>query len=52
MKNSNPNSVSETVCGVDNPEVPSENCATREVQDALSQILRDGAPKILQTAIQ
>lgn len=52
MKNSNQKSVSETVCGIDNPEVASENSSTCEVQDVLSQILREGAQKMLQSAIQ
>ena len=52
MKNSKQKSVSETVCDIDNPEVASENSATSEVRDVLSQILREGAQKMLQTAIQ
>ncbi len=52
MKNSKQKSVSKTVCGIDNPEVASENSATPEVQDVLSQILREGAQKMLQSAIQ
>ncbi len=52
MKNSNQKSVSETVWGIDNPEVASENSATSEVRDVLSQTLREGAQKMLQTAIR
>ena len=52
MKNSNQKSVSETVCGIDNSEVASENSSTCEVRDVLSQILREGAQKMLQSAIQ
>ena len=52
MKNSNQKFVSETVCGINNLEVASENSATREAHDVLSQILREGAQKMLQTAIQ
>ena len=52
MKNSNHKSVSETVCDIDNSEVASENSAISEVRDVLSQILREGAQKMLQTAIQ
>jgi transposase-like protein len=52
MKNSNQKSISETVCGIDNPEVASENSSTCEVRDVLSQILREGAQKMLQSAIQ
>ncbi len=46
MKNSNQKSVSETVCGIDNPEVASENSSTCEAQDVLSQILQEGALKV------
>ncbi len=42
----------ETVCGVDNPHLASETSAANEVRDVLSQILRDGAPKMLQAAIR
>jgi hypothetical protein len=35
MKNSNQKSISETVCGIDNPEVASENSSTCEVRDVL-----------------
>jgi hypothetical protein len=52
MKNGNQNSASETVCGVDNPKVASEKSANSEVRGVLSQILREGAQKILQSAIQ
>ncbi|MEZ6043969.1 MAG: IS256 family transposase [Planctomycetaceae bacterium] len=52
MKNSNQEFVSETVCCVDNPEVASESASTSEVRDVLTQILREGAQKMLQAAIQ
>ena len=37
---------------MDNPEVASERSASCETRDVLSQILRDGAHEMLQTAIQ
>lgn len=52
MKNSNQKSDSETVCCVDSSEVVSESSVASEVRDVLSQILREGAQKMLQTAIQ
>lgn len=36
----------------DNPNVASESSASNEVRDVLSQILRDGAQKMLQAATQ
>ena len=52
MKNSNQKTALETVCCVDNPHVASESSAANEVRDVLSQILRDGAQKMSQAAIQ
>ena len=52
MKNSNRKNSSETVCCVENSDVDSEISASREVRDVLGQILRDGAQKMLQAAIQ
>jgi putative transposase len=52
MKKSNQKSVSETVCGFDNPEIASESSASREVRDVPDRILREGAQKMLPTAIQ
>ncbi len=51
MKNSNQKSDSAIVCCVDNSEVVSESSAASEVRDVLSQILREGAQKMLQSAI-
>lgn len=52
IKNSNQKSASETICDSDNSEVASGNSMTSEVRDVLSQILREGTQKMLQTAIQ
>jgi len=52
MKNSNQKTAVETVCCVDNPHAASESSAANEVRDVLSQILRNGAQKMLQAAIQ
>jgi len=52
MQSSNRKSVSETVCCVSNPSVVSESSATGEAGDVLSQILRNGAQQMLQTALQ
>ncbi|MBL8819754.1 MAG: hypothetical protein JNL58_27260 [Planctomyces sp.] len=52
MKNRSQNSVPTTVCCVENPDASSENGANCESRDVLSQILREGAQKMLQTAIQ
>lgn len=51
MKSSNRKSVSETVCCVSNPSVVSYS-ATGEAGDVLSQMLRNGAQQMLQTALQ
>ena len=53
MKNSHQKSVSETACGIDNPEVASESsAAAREVKDVLSQILREGAQRERSCVVQ
>jgi len=46
MKNGNQKSVSETVCIIDNPEIASENSASREGRGMLSWILGEGAQKM------
>jgi hypothetical protein len=51
MKNRHQKSVYEMACGIDTPEVASENSATREVKDVLSQILREGAQRARSSAV-
>ena len=52
MKNRYRKSVSETVCCGSNPSVVSESSATGEADDVLSQVLRNEAQQMLQTALQ
>ena len=46
MKNVNQKSVSETVCIIGNPEIASENSASRQGRGMLSWILPEGTQKM------